>query len=672
MWTNLKQAIDSVIRTNDNQEITGAILNNTLKTIVDTVGANATYAGIATPSTNPGTPDGPVFYFAAEAGTYVNFGAAVIQEGLAVLLWDGTSWSSESVFNKEAMREVFDISAANSGATYADLADALGTNGANVPSAIRKGGMSVKFVLTSDNKYVQYRLMADTWSVDTNDWSFCGDDVIVENPEWIRVITDKDGKILTGIKTDGDVYFGAGVPNQINHVLSTKEDKEEGKKLIDSTFSDGISYFDYTDFFYAILDANKKILFSIDKTGDCEFGNGVPQQVKEFIKNSTPKTPFYDFKIEQSLRDISEYYNLFDVATQESRRNTPWQLWDLFDALTLNNESMLTKYDPMASEATPSTSGSPEILPLVNIKNKMTDVGWGEYPFYCNGIEEAETREFTYPNGYTETFNYYPCPAYKTYIYRLNYKTSVGAEKIPILLTGNLHGNELVSPYMLYMLADSIVNCKDVNLYSLGMIFDIYIIPSINSYGSKNGTRQNANGVDINRNFPYAWKFDDSDPVRYSGPYAGSEFETELLMAIISEIKPSLIIDAHTYGFTAYQYYAEFQDLNIMPSIYQAHNDVCATLIKDMPEYFGTKLQSFGSRDLFSLGSLKGRLLSWYQSEGLGTGATLEVSQNINFSNGEHRETGAGFFSEDVFQIADYTYRAGLYPICKYLLSYKH
>lgn len=57
----------------------------------------------------------------------------------------------------------FDISAyhATGGvlAKYADLTAALGTNGANIPDALRKGGMSVKFVQSSDHKYVQYRYM---------------------------------------------------------------------------------------------------------------------------------------------------------------------------------------------------------------------------------------------------------------------------------------------------------------------------------------------------------------------------------------------------------------------------------------------------------------------------------------------------------------------------------
>ena len=68
----------------------------------------------------------------------------------------------------------YDISAAHAVggvlATYDDLADALGANGANVPAAVRKGGMSIKFVLSSDSKYVQYRLMANTFSTTVSDW----------------------------------------------------------------------------------------------------------------------------------------------------------------------------------------------------------------------------------------------------------------------------------------------------------------------------------------------------------------------------------------------------------------------------------------------------------------------------------------------------------------------
>lgn len=51
--------------------------------------------------------------------------------------------------------------------------------------------------------YVQYRLMINTWSVNTSDWSLYNEDVLVDNPEFVRVEVDSDGKILEGTRIDG-------------------------------------------------------------------------------------------------------------------------------------------------------------------------------------------------------------------------------------------------------------------------------------------------------------------------------------------------------------------------------------------------------------------------------------------------------------------------------------
>ena len=68
---------------------------------------------------------------------------------------------------------IYDISKATN-QTYMNLADALGTDGINVPLEVREGGMSVKFIQTTDNnsdkKYVQYRLMAQDFSSYEGDW----------------------------------------------------------------------------------------------------------------------------------------------------------------------------------------------------------------------------------------------------------------------------------------------------------------------------------------------------------------------------------------------------------------------------------------------------------------------------------------------------------------------
>lgn len=96
-WSTLKAAIASVIKTNGNKEITGQLLQNVLNNIVSSVGENSTFAGIATPATNPGVPDGNVFYFATKTGTYSNFNAIKIESGEAVILeWRG-SWVKKTL-----------------------------------------------------------------------------------------------------------------------------------------------------------------------------------------------------------------------------------------------------------------------------------------------------------------------------------------------------------------------------------------------------------------------------------------------------------------------------------------------------------------------------------------------------------------------------------------------
>ena len=93
-WSDLKASVAEVIKTNGNQEITGQVLQNVLNSIISNVGQNATFVGVATPTINPGAPDGNVFYLAGE-GIYTNFSNLVIDTGqLGILKWDGT-WSKQ-------------------------------------------------------------------------------------------------------------------------------------------------------------------------------------------------------------------------------------------------------------------------------------------------------------------------------------------------------------------------------------------------------------------------------------------------------------------------------------------------------------------------------------------------------------------------------------------------
>lgn len=94
-YNSLVATINSNIKQNDNQEITGVILNSVLKEMVDALKAGYIFKGIATASTNPGSPDERVFYLAA-AGTYQYFSATVPQGHIGVFYFD-TAWHTTSI-----------------------------------------------------------------------------------------------------------------------------------------------------------------------------------------------------------------------------------------------------------------------------------------------------------------------------------------------------------------------------------------------------------------------------------------------------------------------------------------------------------------------------------------------------------------------------------------------
>lgn len=94
-YATLKSAIQQVIKTNGKNKITGALLQQSLLSMINSLGAGYQFMGVATPSTNPGTPDARVMYLAYLPGTYVNFGRLAVT-GFCVLKYN-TAWTKEDI-----------------------------------------------------------------------------------------------------------------------------------------------------------------------------------------------------------------------------------------------------------------------------------------------------------------------------------------------------------------------------------------------------------------------------------------------------------------------------------------------------------------------------------------------------------------------------------------------
>lgn len=123
-------------------------------------------------------------------------------------------------------------------------------------------------------------------------------------------------------------------------------------------------------------------------------------------------------------------------------------------------------------------------------------------------------------------------------------------EKHPrkILVFSLIHGDELPAGSLARSWMERLVKVEPRNQWRL--------VPVLNPDGLKNKTRTNANGVDVNRNFPTSdWEKEATaywekqlkkDPRRFPGKAPNSEKETKCTIAHIDDFNPDLILSIHT------------------------------------------------------------------------------------------------------------------------------
>jgi murein peptide amidase A len=112
----------------------------------------------------------------------------------------------------------------------------------------------------------------------------------------------------------------------------------------------------------------------------------------------------------------------------------------------------------------------------------------------------------------------------------------VGARGAPrrALVVGEIHGDEGAGRAVVRLLARAAP--RDVELW---------IVSTVNPDGARRGTRTNARGVDLNRNFSRAWRRNARGLGDHSGPRPFSEPETRAVRRLILRVRPRVTIWFH-------------------------------------------------------------------------------------------------------------------------------
>ena len=107
-------------------------------------------------------------------------------------------------------------------------------------------------------------------------------------------------------------------------------------------------------------------------------------------------------------------------------------------------------------------------------------------------------------------------------------------EEIRVLVVGCIHGDECAG----------IRIARRLRAGEPRHFIDLWILPNLNPDGRAAHTRQNARGVDLNRNFPYRWEPGPRGRF-YPGPRPASEVETKIAMRLTRRIEPDITIWFH-------------------------------------------------------------------------------------------------------------------------------
>ncbi len=197
---------------------------------------------------------------------------------------------------------------------------------------------------------------------------------------------------------------------------------------------------------------------------------------------------------------------------------------------------------------------APETTPAINNNSNLDS--------YCSRFNQEIKRYFwgrivCNPNTWTWEKEY-TTPAGWPLVYAIFDSSDPAITKTTTLIMCGIHGDELPTVYLcVHMVRDILFD--NPQAYKGQRVI---VAPLINPDGffKENPTRENGQGIDINRNFPTQdfdtmaladWKNKyRSTPRKYPGTKGGSEIETRFQIMLLEKFNPDKIISVHSpYGW---------------------------------------------------------------------------------------------------------------------------
>lgn len=268
----------------------------------------ATYMGVAGLDTVPAKAIGAkMYYFATVAGTYKNFGGLVVPQGINVLYSEnGSSWvcstllevaqelgmSTRNVVSQKVVKDALDLKA-NQSAVNEALAKKADKE--TVKTELGKKFDKASIAQESgdaEDKVMSQKAVSDKFSDLADNTEIRNEDGAtiktpfreIKSPEFLHCIVDAEDHFLFGIKLDGSIEWGKGIPapiraklqdiinqcqqdktdllesiNTLNGILDKTTIKDEEGNVQDTPFR----VIENKEFIKAVVDSENRVLCGI-------------------------------------------------------------------------------------------------------------------------------------------------------------------------------------------------------------------------------------------------------------------------------------------------------------------------------------------------------------------------------------------------------------------------